>query len=678
VDTEHRPPRLWVRRFALITSLRPFTVVEGRDIKLHRGLNVVWGADLTEDDTNLLVGHSVGKTLFCRLIRYGLGEDKYTPDEVQQQIERALPEAYLGLEVVVLGKVWCVLRPLCREKSMGQGKKREVRPEYAAAVESLEALAARATETPALDLFEPERADRAPGQAAPASSFDRYRQALESISDESLPAGIEKGDRPFDWAALLQWFARDQEARYVDVMVLRSVRSRTATPLDHEHSDLLVRSALRLADADEARLSMKLRAKVQEIAAAKKENAKNREVSWAITQQMMLRHQGTRPRGPGDADSKQTLLTADVAIKAELAELEPQLKAAKVKFQEAQQSYDGAYDEWRPVEERAVSIEKQLEARADTNAGFDDELRDLAEVKRLLKRHGHEVCEYCGLVREVACEDRLADEDAIRRGTEARRTEARERRAERRQRLQESLGPLQVIRRALWATLEARIAARDEARDALNDLARRVSVLAAELKEVGEHLERVRAADEGRASGPIVDVASLEAERDALETQLAAAREARQEQIECVRSAFSRVVSEVLNGQFAGAVELQQGRLRFGLPKKGGEAVDSLTVLLVDLSTLVMTIEDDASLPGLLVHDSPREADMDAKVYRRLFNYAEKLTTSLGGVDAAPFQYIVTTTTAPPPEIQGTDRVVLKLWAHEDGGLLLRKRIGEG
>jgi hypothetical protein len=50
-----------------------------------------------------------------------------------------------------------------------------------------------------------------------------------------------------------------------------------------------------------------------------------------------------------------------------------------------------------------------------------------------------------------------------------------------------------------------------------------------------------------------------------------------------------------------------------------------------------------------LVHDSPREADLSEKVYRRLFSFAAMLEQF--GKEPY-FQYILTTTTTPPERFQ--------------------------
>jgi len=68
-------------------------------------------------------------------------------------------------------------------------------------------------------------------------------------------------------------------------------------------------------------------------------------------------------------------------------------------------------------------------------------------------------------------------------------------------------------------------------------------------------------------------------------------------------------------------------------------------------ASLTASVEGRGHFPRFLLHDGPREADLAAEVYGRLFLYAHKLEQCYGG--EAGFQYIVTTTTPPPEALIG-------------------------
>ena len=62
-----------------------------------------------------------------------------------------------------------------------------------------------------------------------------------------------------------------------------------------------------------------------------------------------------------------------------------------------------------------------------------------------------------------------------------------------------------------------------------------------------------------------------------------------------------------------------------------------------------MSIEGRTHIPAFLIHDSPREADLGLSIYHQIFHFMQELEN----VGEQPlFQYIVTTTTQPPDELQ--------------------------
>ena len=93
-------PRLWVRRL-VIWEKRDAAPI--RDIPLRTGLNIVWSPD--GDAAGSPMGHGGGKTSFCRLIRYCLGEESFGTDAQRQRIANAMPDAHVGAEVMLDGEL---------------------------------------------------------------------------------------------------------------------------------------------------------------------------------------------------------------------------------------------------------------------------------------------------------------------------------------------------------------------------------------------------------------------------------------------------------------------------------------------------------------------------------------------------------------------------------------------
>jgi len=99
----------------------------------------------------------------------------------------------------------------------------------------------------------------------------------------------------------------------------------------------------------------------------------------------------------------------------------------------------------------------------------------------------------------------------------------------------------------------------------------------------------------------------------------------------------------------------------------------SAMVLGFDFAYLIGYMTGLGHLPGLFLHDSPREADMEDTLYHRLFDLAAHLEALFGDADPS-FQYIVATTTPPPDQLNREPYVRLRLDAREDDKLLLGTR----
>src|ERR1700685_1271221 len=106
-EAGRKEPRLWVRR--LVIWREPGTII--RSIALKPGLNIVWSPDPGASET-APIGHGGGKTMFCRLLRYCLGEDGFAPESQRRSILEKLPNGHVGAEIMLDGRLWGVLRSL--------------------------------------------------------------------------------------------------------------------------------------------------------------------------------------------------------------------------------------------------------------------------------------------------------------------------------------------------------------------------------------------------------------------------------------------------------------------------------------------------------------------------------------------------------------------------------------
>src|SRR5262249_52344437 len=94
-------PTLWVRRLVVAAERRPGAAVI-RDVSFRAGLNVVRVQERPAGETRP-IGHSVGKTLLARLIRYCPGEGYFPAPEGPPPIPRKPPARHLPAEAAGAG-----------------------------------------------------------------------------------------------------------------------------------------------------------------------------------------------------------------------------------------------------------------------------------------------------------------------------------------------------------------------------------------------------------------------------------------------------------------------------------------------------------------------------------------------------------------------------------------------
>jgi hypothetical protein len=138
--------------------------------------------------------------LFCRLLRYCLGERRFADETQREAIAVAFPDGIVGAEVMLDGVCWAVVRPL--------GIRRR---HVAIAHGDLDEIAA--------------------GDGA-TTSIDPLIEAIEQAiltPDVAALARLQPGQKA--WPIALAWLTRDQECRFDDVLDWRSPASGSDAPL---------------------------------------------------------------------------------------------------------------------------------------------------------------------------------------------------------------------------------------------------------------------------------------------------------------------------------------------------------------------------------------------------------------------------------------------------------------
>jgi hypothetical protein len=615
-------PVLWVR--SLTIWREPGEPV--RTITLRPGLNFVWSPDpadtqgVREPGREGDLGHGAGKTLFCRLLRYCLGEDSFAPEAQRLSIGRAFLNGWVSAEVMLHGQLWGVLRPLGANRSHF-------------AVEG-------ATSDQLFD-----RLDQPTGMGPLLKAIEV--QLLTPDVARRMPV-VREHDA---WRVALAWLTRDQECRFDHVLDWRAAESDSDSPA-------------RARDMSKGRLQDAMRVligaiSVEEIALqeamSSKADAHKLQVqdetrrAWScqrtrvnIIQTLGLKaddvppgklgieslQQAARQRlarvsqiSPGvDVSNLEDLRRRYRDAEASLAELTRKLAGLEGSLEPHQQLLS-QYRADLPISSVKVRdaevplcqiCEVPIDRVKAEGCKLSHKLPDLAELK---KRHEE-------LTQKVSQQEAVVAK--VRSGI-----------AE----LKQQLTPARALRDNLKQALtkaeklnEQRSSAWFTARRTLDDIKR----LGGDWDE-WESVQR-----------QVAEAAKhLEADRE----RLAAFRGYQAVVFDKLSAYFDAIIRTTVGPSASGRIQLDGQGLKL-IVQFGGErstpAIESLKVIAFDLAVLCMSIEGGTHLPAFLVHDSPREADLGLSVYHRLFSMVAMLEREGGSV----FQYIVTTTTQPPANFQ--------------------------
>jgi hypothetical protein len=173
------------------------------------------------------------------------------------------------------------------------------------------------------------------------------------------------------------------------------------------------------------------------------------------------------------------------------------------------------------------------------------------------------------------------------------------------------------------------------------------------------------------------DERTKQAEVEQLKQELSGLLVQQNERLQQFRRRFHGIVQQAINATFKGVVAVDKEEITFRISRErslAGEAYETLAVLLADLAILLESSSDVVCHPGLLIHDSPREADLNVKLYERVLDTAFLLMPDEQG--NLPYQYIVTTTT--PPSSSLRQHAVMTLELSSEVGSLFKQQLEAG
>lgn len=665
LEPVRKEPDVWVRRLVIYKQISPNPVVI-RDIKLDKGLNIIWAEEPENEDASAEInGHSAGKTTFCRFLRYVLGEKTFGIKANMELIHLALPNSYVAAELFVRQKQWAVIRPI------GTGRSSYILPDS-----TIEELLKNRNH---------------------AAYHDDYPQkiGLDALLDDFETGSVVRTGASIEWGHILAWCTRDQEARFQNIYDWRSPRSESEWPnFQFSKADPLfvMRATLGLFLPDELKGEEKLAELLKEQKRLEKEieelkrepifrvNLYDRELRRALKK--VIEDETKIETAPLHSESllqpglDRLTMTARKTMEDEIACLEKDQK-------DIQELIDDLGARIGDREKTLNQLERYFEMGTAGQIELDVGIVQRNKSRELIDKYADSICRM-GDVLYAEC-SYVKERQGILKFTHVQDARAMQHTQEERSKLQKKFNSeKELVAKEIQAFNKERETARSkrdtiqagtrERREYLRDIDRA-------FRELREWAKKADAPDTyPRLEECRKKLGNTTKNIEDLQMSLGKLLEEHDSSRNLLAAIFSGAVRSVLqSGTYDGRVNFNNRELAFMLthgPAMTGEAVETLSVLLADIASLIFTtVSEKSRFPGFLLHDSPREADLGARIYRSFIRFIASLKGSFGGSENCPFQYILTTTTAPPKELQTNDTVKLRLNAAIAHGLLLRQNL---
>lgn len=636
-------PRLWIERLWIYEDIESRELI--REIPFHAGLNIVWARTGIGGTGARRSGHSVGKTTLCALIRRCLGDDHWSGQSgLDAQLKASLAKGGVVARIHVDGECWTVLRPfgghsprskaVCGEDS--EAIWHEAALDYKAFQEKLEVM------------------------------------LLSGFPEKKIPVTQEK----VRTSQILSWCTRDQGCRFTSYFDWRHGGGEGFDKPAQSKKFLILAvvgalrseetALLEAVDSDEREIGQLGNKRIEQLRLP--ELLRQQALSWL---RFRLQAQADVPFYPNDMFSAsidglirhrmQALVEANDALQAQIDEAqnkqaearailmgsEKELELTSLRLQRDTGAWEGRQAELKKIQER-IAFLQQPEGRCT----YGD--LPFAECTHIRANANKTILGDFGRVKDVGA--RLSDDaahiDSYKRRKSALETDIA---SQKRQILE-----LRKQEKVASTSKEANNRSRDYLEEHRDQYIENDAILS------GTPSPSVQAIDES--------LLAITQRRDSKRLKLLELRAHRSEREKGLSQLMDRLTQAIQDESVSGEFNLSDEHLFSIVPPAA--AYDVLSILLGDLTCLADSASQVSHHPGFMIHDCPREADMDGVLYRSYMSLAAELADDLrSGKDSAPFQYIITTTTEPPDALKDKRYVPLELTPATDDGLLLRRRM---
>lgn len=629
-DTTRKEPFLWVKEFRIYSEFQEDKLI--RKISLHPGINILWAKPAETKNVTLkhgggISGHSAGKSLFCRLLRFLLGESTFTLKTVKDAILEKFINAAVAAEIVIDGTHWLVIRHL----QTGQG---EVQRDC-----SIERLFED-------NLFR-----------EPYTIFKDYLNTaiMHRMNLKTFPGN----GKNIEWGHILPFLTRDQECRMQNLAQWRNPASESDAPSPSvAENSQIIRGILNLMNEEEETL---IREHAQLINSKNELDKKIPSLQYHFQQQKNI-----LLRDFPAASIEQFQLAADDMLALAFETLEENITGklsslAKPSFSQYEALLNDAVKAENGVSVKEAEIKEQRRLLR-----FDiEKLRQLSErpTKGKLswrEQNANAAPNRCNVLlteaRRKECPFAYAKpfdfsshvnfQGVLKEAIQEQKAGINQMRAYISQ-LSLELKSLKTKAQQARKQYELALASRHE--DYIHYLKEK-NILTFDLKLVRD------------AQKAYEDLTSAQKKQKKLEGDIKSSLEDQkmwraQSELKDRKQHFNNIFQEILRNvlepQIMAKIELLSDHINIIAQYNGnvrGTTLDIVKLIAFDYATLIVGLEISNGHPGFLIHDSPREADMAEDIYQKLLVFMKQEIEDKCG-DKIPFQYIITTTARPPEQM---------------------------
>lgn len=643
-----KSPRLWIKRLVIFGEPGEEHVI--RKIPFHRGLNLVWAKEPVAGSATgtRAAGHGVGKTSLCLLLRFCLGEASKAVSDLRDELSGEFPKGGVIAVVYLNDKPFTVCRYFNPYK---------------------EGIACEGEDITGIWTRDTEYSDR-----------DFLRKLADDMMSHVSPRVIPETNQSIEWKHALAWISRDQGSRFKSFFAWREGEG-TGLQRSRQDPPIVMRAVLGLLDNGESQLMRQLAMHEAGLEQAKRKTERLCQEPELIRRRIesSLRYRGNLPEDlpirasdlfADSVEQRIKVASEEAAVllskwDEELARSDQAVADLRAELKYIRRDYDKADAEYQFAEA----------ARRGDEAAFRAIGAKLLQLKQLT---GY--CEEGGLpfssCQHVQDEIKKLEGSSNMRDTRDKKilqqamTDSASRAGNalaRRDELKSKVDRMLGEERSLIA---AQIKARTARRTAEIEANKWPSLLE-ELDRWEKTSGSKQAQDDINASRELEG--KVETELNRVRMQLVILQQSKSERERALASITDALTQLLLPDGAIGTFDPRDELRPFRLSMRGGEAYRVLEVLLGDIACMLDCPRPESSLPGFFIHDCPREADMSTGLYESFLTLIATLQNEQYDGSDTPFQYIVTTTTPPPANLQG-DAVCLTLDPSSDDGLLFCRR----